>query len=220
MHAARLQAAQRASGEVSSSRPSRLGRQPLGRPPPSPVRRGVLSLAARDDRQEVDWDKVEKENAGAALTSLAVEAESVRVSDSYADTVGGDSVGELVMKDLSYTYKRVQDDTQRAKRGLLFSKELLVRWWPGEIASRTTALRVRLQSPFLSTFSVDRALPGNPSPQVWALGLGQQPQLLEKLEKTRAELQEADQQVNLCALMRMDPDADVGPPSQHQTIHF
>lgn len=161
-----------------------------------------MCLASPDSngaRKEVDFDRVEKENAANALTPLAVEAESVR--DSYADTVGADTPGDLVMKDLSYTYKRVQDDTQRAKRGLLFSKELLVRLLPeqrrlqeppafsaGGQSSSTLQLLSRAPTPC----SVTNGL----SPQVWALGLGQQPQLLEKLEKTRAELQEADQQVN------------------------
>lgn len=38
---------------------------------------------------------------------------------------------------------------------------------------------------------------------MWALGLGQQPQLLEKLEKTKAELQEADQKVHHLVVSRV-----------------
>lgn len=112
---------------ISSSR-RRQGVQRAACPPPSRRHRCTLLRAARDDArkgQEVDFDRVEKDNSGSPLTSLAVEAESAR--DSYADTVVADSPGDLVMKDLSYTYKRVQDDTLRAKKGLLFSKELLVR---------------------------------------------------------------------------------------------
>lgn len=125
--ALRLTASSGGLQQVHSGRSTR--RQPSACPGHTRRRRSGLCLAVSDEGSrapEVDWDKVEKENAG-QLTSLAVEAQSERsVLDSYADTVGADSVGNLVLKDAAYAYKRVQDDTQRAKSGLKFSKELLV----------------------------------------------------------------------------------------------